>query len=94
MFRDADRELARLEAELLKEEDLLPEEDPEEPEPDEIISVYNTDDTDEDLADYSEEVYRGSAPGGSLLLPVMACFLVLGILVLLMLLFLKSRGIL
>ena len=66
MFRDTSEELARLEAELLAEEEpeeeLLPEEEDsweyEEEYPNYAngYQVYNTDQTDEDLEYYSEEV--------------------------------------
>lgn len=97
MFRDTSEELARLEAELLKEEEpeaeaLLEEEEEDPwlyedtmPEEEDVVfqnysndygknlrnyasgyRAYNTDETDEDLDYYSEEVHRGKRSGGCL----------------------------
>ena len=108
MFRDTSEELARLEAELLKEEEpeaeaLLEEkeEDPwlyedTMPEEEDVVfqnysndygknlrnyasgyRAYNTDETDEDLDSYSEEVHRGKRSGGCL--TVVLCLLVLAL---------------
>lgn len=76
MFRDTSEELARLEAELLAEEEpeeeLLSDEEEEEPWQDEEeeeeefpnyangYRAYNSDETDEDLDYYSEEVRTGN----------------------------------
>ena len=93
MFRDTQKELARLEAELLAEE---PEELTEQnTEPEEVphYRVYNTDITDEDLEEFSEEVRSTGERSLSGFLTVLLCLLTAG-LVALVVLFLREEGIL
>ena len=94
MFRDTEKELARLEAELLAEEPELSPEDLAEEEPETPnYHAYNADITDEDLDEYCEEV-RSSGKGGiSLVLAFLLCLLTAG-LVALVYLFLRQEGIL
>lgn len=71
MFRDADEELRRLEAELLADEE--PELPEELDEPEELPPVYqneprhyrayNTDHADTDMDSYSDEIRQGRRPG-------------------------------
>ena len=94
MFRDTQKELARLEAELLAEE---PEELTEENHDDKSEAIphyraYNTDITDEDLDEYAEEVRSTGGSGLSVFLTVLLCLLTLG-LVALVVLFLRQEGI-
>ena len=100
MFRDTQKELARLEAELLAEE--LPEEDlpEEEGEGDSEESTetphyraYNSDISDEDLEEYAEEVLSPGRKGLSGFL-VFLLILLTGGLVVLVMLFLRQEGIL
>ena len=61
MFKDAEEELARLNRQLLEEdEEELNEEEYEEEESDEETEydTYNTDNTDVDLEEYSQQVYE------------------------------------
>lgn len=95
MFRDASEELARLEAELLAEE----EDTPEQPLPKEEeyfddyeddyedypvytdgYDAYNTDVSDEDLDTYSETVREGKASRGLLVTALILCLLTLAVL--------------
>ena len=121
MFRDTSEELARLEAELLAEEEpeeLLPEEEEEEDDPwqyedtraendPEVYEnysngygrnlrsrasgyrAYNTDESDEDLEQYSETVRRGSRIG---CLAVALCLLAVAIAAVAILLLAHERG--
>ena len=88
MFRDADEELARLEAALMEsegeeetpseEEEFFEEEEYEEEEkylPD--FDAYNNDTTDEDLEQFSETVYQGHKSGPLGLLAVVLVLLCL-----------------
>lgn len=102
MFRDTEKELARLEAELLAEEETIEEmdenyhQDPEEPEEAPVIEryrVYNTDITDEDLEAYAEAVRTPGKGGLSGFLVVLLCLLTLGI-VALVALYLYQEGLL
>ena len=91
MFRDTEKELARLEAELLAEEPELTEEDldkePEAPN----YHAYNTDITDEDLDEYCEAVQAPGKGRISLVLAFLLCLLTTG-LVALVFLFLRQEG--
>lgn len=90
MFRDTAEELARLQAELLAEEepaaDPTDEEEPYEedlyqedyPTYTEGYRVYNTDTTDEDLEEYSETVRQGKSSRGLLVVALILCLLTLG----------------
>ena len=102
MFRDTQKELARLEAELLaEEEEELPEEDwdeedwedeeYEEPVPQPRYRAYNTDISDEDLDEYAEAVLAPEKRGLSGFLVFLLCLLTLG-LVALVVLFLRQEG--
>jgi len=95
MFRDTQKELARLEAELLAEEpEALSEENPtQETKKIPHYRAYNTDITDEDLEEYAEEVRRTGGSGLSGFLTVLLCLLTAG-LVALVVLFLREEGIL
>ena len=93
MFRDTEKELARLEAELLAEEpEASPEDLAEEPEVPNY-HAYNADITDEDLEEYCEEVRSSGKSGISLALAFLLCLLTAG-LVALVYLFLRQEGIL
>ena len=94
MFRDTEKELARLEAELLAEEPEASPEDLTEEEP-EIPNyhAYNTDITDEDLEEYCQDIRSSGKSGISLALAFLLCLLTAG-LVALVYLFLRQEGIL
>lgn len=129
MFRDTSEELARLEAELLAEEEPEEEEQPlEEEEGEEDLPwqfedtrpaggqviyqnysndygkelrnyasgyrAYNSDDCDEDLEEYSEDVRQGKRSGGTVLLAIIACLLALAIAAVVIFGFAQERGLL
>ena len=102
MFKDTDEALARLEAELFMEEAPQEESLPEEPLEDiadyeqhsSSFDAYNTDDTDEDLDDYSEDVLQDRSDGSTTYLILIICFLSLGIVAILLLWMLWFRGVL
>ena len=56
--------------------------------------AYNTDDSDEDLEDYAEDVRQGKKEKGILGLAVTACLLALAIAAVVILWFAKARGLL
>ena len=103
MFRDTEKELARLEAELLAEEEpeeAFPDEEPEDapeeayedgPAPQISYRAYNADISDEDLDEYAEAVLAPEKRGLSGLLVALLCLLTLG-LVALVVLFLRQEG--
>ena len=103
MFRDTSEELARLEAELLAEEEpeeeLLPEEEDaweyEEEYPNYAngYQAYNTDETDEDLEYYSEEVRTGNRARNGCL-AVLICLLSVGLAAVAILWLAYERGLL
>ena len=105
MFRDTAEELARLQAELLAEEetpaDAIDEdasyeedfyEEEEYPTYTEGYRAYNTDTTDEDLEEYSETVRKGKSSRGLLVVALILCLLTLGAICLLA--FAYDRGLL
>lgn len=54
--------------------------------------AYNADTSDEDLEEYSEEVFRGESSGGITALVMIVCFLLLGITAFLLFLLYLQRG--
>lgn len=77
MPKDRQEELRRLEKALLEIDQPHQEENPDlwledffDQEDEEVHSVYNTDDTDVDLDEFSEEVHAGGRSGGCLV-PIM-----------------------
>ena len=96
MFRDTQKELARLEAELLAQEPETPEEDRPAHGPAltaRDYEAYNSDISDEELEEYVQTVRDGGKGRLSVVLAVLLCLLTAG-LVALALLALKQEGIL
>ena len=93
MSKRQDEELRRLEEALLESEDtedtedlLEPDEAETEPWDDDMdYQVYNTDDTDVDLDEYSEDVYRERSGRGLSVLLTMLCMAALSVCILLLL---------
>ncbi len=107
MFRDTEKELARLEAELLAAEEPVEEncddlsevydeadtDDCDKTETIRSYRVYNTDTCDEDWDSYTDEVLTPSKKGVSAILVILFCLLTLGI-VATVALFLYQEGLL
>lgn len=95
MGKREEKELHRLEEALLEEEST--QETPDMPEPvwqqndDLDYDIYNTDDTDVDLAEYSDTVYREHSGSGLAVLVTMLC---MGLLSVFILILLKYLGVL
>ena len=95
MGKREEKELHRLEEALLEEEST--QEAPDMPEPvwqqndDLDYDIYNTDDTDVDLAEYSDTVYREHSGRGLAVLVTMLC---MGLLSVFILILLKYLGVL
>ena len=95
MSKRQDEELRRLEEALLESEDTEdtewePDEAETEPWDDDIdYQVYNTDDTDVDLDEYSEDVYRERSGRGLSVLLTMLCMAALSVCILLLLKYLE-----
>lgn len=95
MSKREEKELRRLEEALLEEE--YTEEAPDMPEPvwqqndDLDYDIYNTDDTDVDLEEYSDTIYRERSGSGLAVLVTMLC---MGLLSVFILILLKYLGVL
>ena len=90
MRKRDEKELRRLEQALLEEEamqedsEYIPESDWQQDD-DLDYEIYNTDDTDVDLAEYSEEVYRERSGNGVAVLVTMLCMVIICVLILVLL---------
>ena len=89
MRKREEKELRRLEQALLDEEsvDESPDYTPESDWLDEDLDyeIYNTDDTDVDLDEYSEEVYHERSGNGVAVLVTMLCMVIISVIILVLL---------